>query len=129
MILLDREGRNALADFRDFKNGRHRTQLTRKPGSRRVSSLTVKENDGRKFATVTDGRDKRIFEGPVDTPAQRAALPEDIRRQLEEITRQVDLPSPPAKTPIELRTPGPRRSREFIRHGAPEPDGPKPTVT
>jgi hypothetical protein len=89
--------------------------------------LTPKENDGRKFATVTDGQDKRIFEGPVDPPAQRSALPEDIRRQFEEITRQVDLPSPPAKTPIELRTPGPRRSPDFIRHGAPNQAGIEPT--
>jgi hypothetical protein len=48
-------------------------------------SLRLVNETGGKQLTVKDPAGQLIFEGPVETPEQRAALPEDIRERLERI--------------------------------------------
>jgi hypothetical protein len=50
-----------------------------------AGSLDLTINEGKKqlVAKAKDG--KEIFSGPIDTPEQRKALPEDVRRRLEKL--------------------------------------------
>jgi hypothetical protein len=52
-------------------------------------TLTVEDRDGRRTATVKDAQDKVVFEGPIDTPEQKAKLPPEAREHLERIDAEL----------------------------------------
>jgi membrane-associated protease RseP (regulator of RpoE activity) len=76
---------------------------------------TIKEEDGNRLVTVKDRQGKVLFDGPVNNAAQKAALPPDIRRRLEDISIDVTLPPAMPQHRQELRILAPERSPHWIR--------------
>jgi hypothetical protein len=59
--------------------------------------LLISIRDGHQYLTAKDPSGKQIFEGPIDTPEQRKAVPASVLKQLEEME----------KIKIKIRTNGP----------------------
>jgi hypothetical protein len=49
--------------------------------------LFISIRDGHQIVTARDSGGKQIFEGPIDTPEQRAKLPPAVRKQLDAMER------------------------------------------
>ena len=64
---------------RDFGGLRRNVTL----GDDRTTSRFVQDADGKRFTYTVDG--EAVFDGPVDTKAQRDALPDEVREALEKI--------------------------------------------
>lgn len=47
--------------------------------------LTLTIKDGRKTLVAKDAKGAQLFSGPIDTPEQRAGLPETVRSRLEQV--------------------------------------------
>jgi hypothetical protein len=47
--------------------------------------LMITMRDGHQILTVMDPSGKQIFQGPIDTPEQRKAVPESVRKTLEDM--------------------------------------------
>ncbi|MDH7503352.1 MAG: PDZ domain-containing protein [Verrucomicrobiota bacterium] len=50
---------------------------------------TVREEDGERFVTVKDLNDKVIFDGKVNSEADKATLPAEVRERLDRIDRDI----------------------------------------
>ncbi|MFT3868052.1 MAG: PDZ domain-containing protein [Nibricoccus sp.] len=58
--------------------------------------LEVSHKDGKKFLTARNDKNEVIFSGPVDTPDQRKAMPQEVRERLEKMeSTDVRIPAPP----------------------------------
>jgi hypothetical protein len=58
--------------------------------------LEVTYKDGKKFLTARNDKNDVVFSGPVDTPEQRKAMPEEVRERLEKMeSTDVRIPAPP----------------------------------
>ena len=82
----------------------------------RGAVTTVKDDKGKRFVTVEDPQDKVIFEGPVDSQADREKLPREVRECLEQFERAVkEQPGGRSEQLIrELRLPFPASAPEVI---------------
>ena len=49
--------------------------------------LLITNRDGHQILTAKDAAGKEIFQGPIDTPEQLKAVPQDVRNKLEEMQR------------------------------------------
>jgi hypothetical protein len=47
--------------------------------------LMITMRDGHQILTVMDSSGKQVFQGPIDTPEQRNAVPANVRKKLEEM--------------------------------------------
>ena len=59
-------------------------------------TLHLKGGRGERMLKVQDRKGNELFEGPVNTPAERDALPADIRHKLERLEREVRMDPAPA---------------------------------
>jgi hypothetical protein len=58
--------------------------------------LEVSDKDGKKFLTARNEHNDVVFSGPVETPEQRKAMPEEVRERLEKMeATDVRMPTPP----------------------------------
>lgn len=58
--------------------------------------LEVSHKDGKKFLTARNDKNEVVFSGPVDTPEQRKAMPQEVRERLEKMeSTDVLIPAPP----------------------------------
>ena len=73
--------------------------------------LKMESIDGRKMLTAKDAQGKVLFNGPIDTDAERAKLPANVRQRFEKLEHQ-ELPEVPAapEQPVAPRVPEPEES-------------------
>ena len=73
--------------------------------------LKMENVDGRKMLTAKDAQGNVLYHGSIDTPEERAKLPENVRERLEKLERQ-ELPEVPAapEPPEPPRPPEPNES-------------------
>jgi serine protease Do len=58
--------------------------------------LEITNKEGRKFLTARNEKNDVVFSGPVETPEQRKAMPEEVRERLEKMeATDVRMPIPP----------------------------------
>ena len=50
--------------------------------------LKMERVDGRKMLTAKDAQGKELYNGPIETPEERAKLPDNVRQRLEKLERQ-----------------------------------------
>lgn len=80
-------------------------------------SLELRVDDGKHVLTAKNPGGAVVFTGPVDTPDQRAAMPEDLRARLEKLeTMEVFEFDPPA-APAPAATPAPPAPPAAPPHG------------
>ncbi len=56
--------------------------------------LKIENANGRKMLTAKDAQGKQLYNGPIETPEDRAKLPDNVRQRLEKLERQ-ELPEAP----------------------------------
>lgn len=54
-------------------------------------SLEITTQDGRKSVVAKDAKGEQVFAGPVNTPAERKAMPDAVRRRLEKLEGMHDV--------------------------------------
>lgn len=79
-------------------------------------SIEMSSRDGHKEARVYDQGGKLLWEGPYDTPQDKAAVPDGIRERLEKLNFDMDF----GGNGLKLRL-GPNRFRPLDELEAPEP--------
>jgi hypothetical protein len=103
-------GASTLA-FREGRPGEMRISKIERNGSSMVfedgkGRLEVSNKDGKKFLTARNDKNDVIFSGPVDTPEQRKAMPQEVRERLEKMeSTDVRMPVPPVP-PVPPLPPG-----------------------
>jgi len=78
--------------------------------------LKMESIDGKKMLTAKDAQGKVLFNGPIDTDAERAKLPANVRQRFEKLEHQ-ELPEVPAapEQPVAPRVPEPEESA-YLEH-------------
>lgn len=71
---------------------------------------------GKRVLTAKDAAGKQIFQGPIDTDAERAAVPEEVRKRYENLEHQ-DLPAIPPNEDLAPRGPGTDESAHLRNPG------------
>ena len=76
--------------------------------------LKMESRDGHKMLMAKDAQGKVLFNGPIDTDEQRAALPENVRERFEKLERQ-ELPEVPVapEAPEAPQPPEPNESAQL----------------
>jgi hypothetical protein len=77
--------------------------------------LEISDKDGKKFLTARNEKNDVVFSGPVETPEQRKAMPEEVRARLEKMeTTDVRMPMPPLPPQPPSAGMGPQSSSMMI---------------
>ncbi|MEO0514633.1 MAG: PDZ domain-containing protein [Planctomycetota bacterium] len=79
--------------------------------------LTVTQTQDGRHLKATDPQGRVLFDGPIDTPAQLNAVPQELRHKL---------PAPGEAEPMNLRLLRPFDPAELFERLAPNPGGPAP---
>ena len=75
--------------------------------------LKIENANGRKMLTAKDAEGKELYNGPIETPEDRAKLPDNVRQRLEKLERQ-ELPEAP-EPPEAPEAPQPPETNESVR--------------
>ena len=73
--------------------------------------LKLERIDGKKMLTAKDAQGKLLFNGPVDTAAEKTKIPAQVRERFEKLENQ-DLPEIPAAPPAPPAPPAPEEGNE-----------------
>ncbi len=76
--------------------------------------LQIENVNGRKMLTAKDAEGKTLYNGPIETPEDRAKLPDNVRQRLQKLERQElpEAPEPP-EPPEAPEAPGANQSAQM----------------
>jgi len=85
--------------------------------------LEISNKDGKKILTARNENNDVVFSGPVETPEQRKAMPEEVRERLEKMeSTDVRMPTPPLPPPPPAMGEGTHSSSMMIYGNGEMPD-------